>query len=291
MRMWPDCVPCILGMTVNLARDVGLDDTALKDVMRGVLAMGFVRDGSSELRAPLVVADIWARLVALAGNPDPLRSQKDAQNEAALGLLPLAEAYVSGNPDPLAAALKLGIAGNVLDTMVGPLGAPDDGFLEETARRSLDPGALEELRRRLRDARTITYLTDNCGEIVFDGLLIETIQTGRDVDITVVMRGASVINDATLDDAVTAGLLATACVVGNGDPNPLPSTMLSRVSPDVRRIIEGADLVISKGGANFELLEEEAGLAGKVTFLMHAKCHPLCSLHRAPPGGLILCNR
>lgn len=291
MRMWPDCVPCILGMTVNLARDVGLDEAALKDAMRGVLSMDFVRERASALQAPLVVAEIWAQLVALAGEPDPLRAQKDSQNEAALRLLPVAEAYVRDSPDPLMAALKLSIAGNVLDTMVGPLGAPDGGFLEETVRRSLDSGALEEVRRRLQDARAIAYLTDNCGEIVFDRLLIETIRACRDVDITVVVRGAPVINDATLEDAVATGLTGAARVVGNGDPNPLPSTMLSRVSPDVRRTIEGADLVISKGGANFELLEEEAGLAGKVTFLMHAKCHPLCTIHRTPPGGLILCNR
>ena len=291
MRMWPDCVPCILGMTVNLARDVGLDEAALQDVMRGVLSMDFVRERASELQAPPVVAEIWARLVAVAGEPDPLRPQKDSQNEAALRLFPVAEAYVRNNLDPLAAALKLSIAGNVLDTMVGPLGVPDDGFMEETARRSLDPGALEELRGRLREARTIAYLTDNCGEIVFDRLLIETIQAGRHVGITVVVRGAPVINDATLEDAVATVLSDAARVVGNGMPDPLPSTMLSRVSPDVRLAIEGADLVISKGGANFELLEEEAGLAGKVTFLMHAKCHPFCTIHRTPPGGLIICNR
>ena len=172
MRMWPDCVPCILWMTVNLARDVGLDEAALHDVMRGVLSMDFVRERASELQAPPVVAEIWARLVAVAVEPDPLRPQKDGQNEAALRLFPVAEAYVRNNLDPLAAALKLSIAGNVLDTMVGPLGVPDYGFMEETARRSLDPGALEELRWRLREARTIAYLTDNCGEIVFDRLLI-----------------------------------------------------------------------------------------------------------------------
>ena len=51
-----------------------------------------------------------------------------------------------------------------------------------------------------------------------------------------------------------------------------------------------ADLVVSKGGANFELLEEEAALRGKVTFLLLGKCLPLCRTLGVPRDGLIVRN-
>ena len=81
-----------------------------------------------------------------------------------------------------------------------------------------------------------------------------------------------------------------ADVVGNGIAEPLPGTDLSKVSERVRRLVEEADLVISKGGANYEMLDHELGLAGKTTFVLFGKCVPLCGSHGVERDELIVFN-
>jgi len=81
-----------------------------------------------------------------------------------------------------------------------------------------------------------------------------------------------------------------AAVAENGIPEPLPGTVLEKASPELKALMEEGDLIISKGGGNYDSLTEEEGLKGKVTFLFQAKCHPYCTLHRSPLGGLVLYN-
>lgn len=54
---------------------------------------------------------------------------------------------------------------------------------------------------------SLVYLTDNCGEIVLDKLLIEFLKKQYPaLRITAIVRGEAVINDATVEDAKETGL-------------------------------------------------------------------------------------
>ena len=67
----------------------------------------------------------------------------------------------------------------------------------------------------LKMGRSLVYLTDNCGEIVMDKLFIQEIQKYYPrIQVTVIVRGKSVMNDATMEDAVEVGLTNTAKVLG-----------------------------------------------------------------------------
>jgi len=112
----------------------------------------------------------------------------------------------------------------------------------------------------LERARRVAYLTDNAGEIVFDRLLIETIKQAASLEVVCVVKSVPVLNDATLAEAKLVGIDRLATVMENGINGPLPGTILARCSGDVRRLIEDADLIISKGGGNFDTLDEEIGL-------------------------------
>ena len=63
-----------------------------------------------------------------------------------------------------------------------------------------------QFEERLRRARTVVYLGDNCGEIVFDRLLIEMIRDRYGLDVIFVTRTLPVLNDATLQDAISVGM-------------------------------------------------------------------------------------
>lgn len=165
---------------------------------------------------------------------------------------------VFAEKDPLRAALGYAMTGNFID-----FGAMDS--VDEEKLRALLSGAAERvdaqnpayiaLRHGLSAARRLTLLTDNCGEIVLDKLLAEVIRTlYPDLDVTVLVRGGEVLNDATMEDAVQVGLnqLDGIRVMGNGDR--LAGTDIDRISPEAKEALLTADLILAKGQGNYETL-------------------------------------
>ena len=139
-------------------------------------------------------------------------------------------------------------------------------------------------------ARSIVYLGDNCGEIVFDRLLIRTMRKAGSAPVTFVARALPVLNDATVADALAVGTDEVARLIDNGIPRPMPSTLLADLGDEARLAIETADLIVSKGGGNYEVLGGDAALRGRVTFLVDGKCNPLCREHGLARGMPILRN-
>ena len=160
--------------------------------------------------------------------------------------------------DPLRAALGYAMTGNFID--FGAMDSVDEGKLsallaDAPERVAPDTPAYLELVRDLAAARRLVLLTDNCGEIVMDKLLAETIhRLYPSLEITVLVRGGPVLNDATMEDAVQVGFdhLEGITVMGNGDR--LAGTALDRISPEAHRAITEADLIIAKGQGNYETL-------------------------------------
>jgi uncharacterized protein with ATP-grasp and redox domains len=79
-------------------------------------------------------------------------------------------------------------------------------------------------------------------------------------------------------------------VLENGITEPFPGTSLGEVSPDVSALIRDSDLIISKGGGNYDVLSEERALDGKVSYLLPAKCRPYATLHRVRRRSLLVLN-
>ena len=189
--------------------------------------------------------------------------------EASEGLLP----RIWAAADPLRAALGYAMTGNFID--FGAMDSVDEAKLtallaESPHRVSPDLPAYADLRADLAAARRLVLLTDNCGEIVMDKLLAETIhRLYPALDITVLVRGGEVLNDATMEDAVQVGLdrMEGVTVMGNGDR--LAGTDLTRVSPEARTAILGADLIIAKGQGNFETLR---GCGLNIYYAFLCKC-------------------
>jgi len=290
MRTYPDCLPCLLNNAINMARQAGNDESLPQAVLEAALKLKPFRGGVWDTFTPVATMQTWQALTALVGDADPLSAKKRGQNEAALRMLPHARRHVAESPDPFLTALKLCILGNVFDTMVGPLVNPSPQLLQDLEAMPLDDANVTEFRRRLAAASSIVYLSDNCGEVVFDLLFLETLMRTHEVDVVLVAREIPTINDATVAEAVEVGMGTVARVIGNGDRRPLPSTDLASCSAEVARLLTEADLVISKGGANYELLSEQQVTAGRITYLLHGKCRPLCAEHGVQPGGLIVTN-
>jgi len=289
MQMWPECAPCIDEMISKVAR-MALDDQAVAEFMEEVRRLPALVDPTGTFRSPEVVRDAWSLLVARTGEADPLADVKRRQNELALDLFDTARHIVFESGDPFQLAVKFAAAGNTLDAMVDVTGGPRADLVDRVATMRVNPEQVEIFRERVARAGQIVYFGDNCGEIVFDRLLLEVIEAAAAVQVTFVTREGPVVNDATIADALAVGLDAVAHIIGNGISEPLPGTDLGEVSTRVRELVEEADLVISKGGANYEMLDHEPELAGKTTFVLFGKCVPLCGSHGVERDDLIVCN-
>jgi len=224
---------------------------------------------------------IHARLRELTGNTDPYAAVKKRFNRMAIEMLPELRDKVANDTDPLQAAVRLTIAGNIID--FGPKGNTTEEDALDTIAHALDAplhGDMEVFRQATDEAEDILYLCDNAGEIVFDRLLVEQLGAAR---VTVAVRGAPVINDASMEDAQAAGLTALTKVISNG--SDAPGTLLDDCSEVFRQHFRTADLIIAKGQGNFETLSEEPA---NVFFLFKVKCPVIAAHAHAPLGAQVL---
>ncbi len=210
----------------------------------------------------------------VTGCPDAYAGIREKSNRDALRLYPRLKEIVESADDRLLAAAKLAIAGNIID--FGALG--EDFDVEATISRVLEsPLSVDgyaQFSERARTAGTVLYLADNAGEIVFDRVLIEELS---DEQVTVAVRNRPYLNDATLADAKTAGLTDVAHVIG--------APIHPETSPELQDAWHSADLIISKGQANYESYSDAEG---PIFFLLIAKCDLVASHIGATKGDTIL---
>lgn len=208
--------------------------------------------------------------------------EKEASNKTALEIYNLIKPDVLISTDPFGMALRLSIAGNIMD-----YGASTEFDIHETIQKVLvTPFAIDhsfELREKIRQANHILVLGDNAGEIVFDKLMIELM---LHPNVTYAVRGSAVLNDATRDDAKMVNMEDVADLIDNG--SKIPSTILSACSPEFITIYNDADLIISKGQGNFEGLMHEND--PRIYFLLMVKCDVVAEKIGVEKGSFVVYN-
>jgi len=223
-------------------------------------------------QSPPVMSQQIHRIVRnISRNKDPYRQVKDRFNRYALDIYPLCQKMINRSSVSFETAVRLAIAGNIID--FGPNSQIGPSVIDETIDHALSGqllGDIELLSKAVRSVDNILYLGDNCGEIVFDRLLIEQLPLHK---VTFAVRGSSVINDATLADAEATGMTDLVKVIDNG--SDAPGTIIENCSDAFRQRFDRADLVISKGQGNYEALSD---VDKDIFFLLKAKC-PLIAQH------------
>ncbi len=271
MEMAPECIPCLLGRVLFEAELCAPDKSAkvVRDSLK-ILSEGFEPGvNSAEL-----ATRVHRRVYSVLGCKDPYRELKIKSDEVALSLLPEAKEFIETSHDRLEAALLCSIAGNVLDFGIGTgFDEPDKlrGQFGSLVRQGLDLNDVPKVRGCLKSAKKIVYLLDNCGEVVFDKLLIEELKKFN-LKIIGVVKGEPVLTDVSMEDARRVGidemfdeLLSTGTFAVGID--------MKRIGDRLRAEMNSADLIISKGMANFEALSNE--ITRPILYVMRAKCRPV----------------
>jgi len=180
------------------------------------------------------------------------------------------------------------IAGNIID-----FGVKGEIDINKEVKRivnrekdSIKKGVFhfDKFKEELKKAKTILYLGDNAGEVVFDRILIEEIKSiYPDKKIFYAVKEKAAINDALIEDAIFCGIDKSAEIISNG--TDAPGTILSLCSKEFLKLYRKADIIISKGQGNYETLSNSKR---PIFFLFMVKCEVVARNSGCDKGSIVL---
>jgi uncharacterized protein with ATP-grasp and redox domains len=280
MQIYLDCIPCFVRQALDSVRLATDDEKIQEKVVREVLRLASELDMRQS--PPIIGQQIHRLIRELVGKDDPYRKIKRRFNNLALKLYPELRKQIVSSNNWLETAIRLSIAGNIID--FGVNGSVNESDLNRAISESLtadfDSMQLQSFQDAIEQAEEILYLADNAGEIVFDRLLIEQLPYEK---VTVVVKGKPVINDAMRKDAMAAGLPRIVEVIDNGSDGP--GTILESCSQSFKDRFDKADLVIAKGQGNYENLSD---IDKNIFFILKAKCPVIARDLSCEVGQMIL---
>jgi len=242
----------------------------------------FFHNNWDDLNSPESARNLHRLLKSYTHNPDPFKKEKSKDNDQALKLVPGLESIINKSADTFNTALRLAIAGNVID-----FAANDNFNINKTIDKVLNSefgiNHSDQLKNALSVAESVLYLGDNAGEIVFDRLFIRTI---NHKNLTYAVRGGPVINDATMEDAEYTGMTKIVNVISSG--YDAPSTVPEKSGKTFRKHFSEADIIISKGQGNLEGLVSLDD--NRIFFLLMIKCEVMAEFLKVEKDSFVVFN-
>ncbi len=272
MRMASKCPACLLNRIYLECKLVTEDEELIKKVMDSSMNMILQEFRKGEINA-IASTKVHRIVYRMLNDSDPYRELKRKANEESLRVLPLVKKLIE-NGDKFRNSVKASIIGNSFDYGVLDHDVNDSNFMEYFKIEFSKEFAIDHVDDIKHLAKgKVVYIGDNAGEIVFDRLLVEEIKKAGGF-VSFIVRGKPVLSDATIDDARIAGIDKIADeILTNGEG---AIGIIEEELPEItRERLESADLIISKGMANYECLSESK--YNNIAFLLKAKCEPVAN--------------
>lgn len=254
---------------------VDVDESVQIQILRQILPILSQHDPSAP--PPTMARKVFDFLFGSLGEADFYSDVKIDSHDAAMALYPRLKELVHEGEEPFLQALKIAGTGNIMDVTV----QEEIDLLQEIHHQLTQPLPRDEVRnfrQLVNRSKYLLYIADNVGETVFDRVLIEEL----DIPVKYVVKGGPAMNDATYQDAVNAGIDQVAEIIETGSQTP--GTDLEDCSPEFRQLFHESDLVLSKGQANYETLDNQGK---KMYFLLRAKCPIVAEKIGFPVGRLV----
>jgi len=271
MKMSPECVPCLIRRVLFETAEVD-PSRSVETVKFASVALG--RLFEEDVCSAVVATEVHRGVYRMLGDDDPYQKLKAKSNEVALELYPSAERFVSRSKDKLKASFLCAVVGNVLDFGIGT-GFDHPAKLKKEFKNLLDEGLghddTPKVRKLLKKDAKVAYLLDNCGEVVFDRLVLRQLKS-MGVRVTLVVKEEPILTDATMKDIRGLGFEGLVERIVES-PGFAVGVDLPSMDGGFGDMLRDQDLVIAKGMANFESLSE-TDLA-PVAYLLRTKCAPV----------------
>jgi len=272
MQAFVDCVHCYLKQAVTCMSIAGIDVDRQHQILFELMDDIKIMD---RLRTPAENStEMLLKVYKLINSADPYKEIKIKSNEMALELYSGLRDYLDRSPDRLREALKISVSGNVIDLGINRT-FDINASLEESLKNGFSRDDYHSFVRILDDVEDVVIVAEELSHL------------GKRV--TYIVKGGPILNDATQEDALQSGINKTARVITTGS-NYLGAP-LKKVSGEVINLLEKSRLIISKGQANFESLEDEALARGRIFFLLKIKCESVAKVAGSTFGDIVFFKR
>jgi uncharacterized protein with ATP-grasp and redox domains len=274
MKSDPRCAPCLLNRSLYEAELSTNDKSLVFEAIKGGLE--YLEEHFCEgVRATDISTGIHRRVYSILGDDDPYREMKAQCNAIAAGMMPAVREAIEDAPpeDRFRLAVLASIVGNNFDfgLQEHQVEVEDfEGLFKEEMGRGLNVDDTDAILG-LAGGGKVVYLTDNCGEIYFDEIVLELLKEAG-AHVTLVVRGGNIVTDATMEDVRRMGLDRKVDRVLTTGSNAI-GVCLKELPPGTREAMENSDVIISKGMANYESLSDEG--FRPIAYLLRAKCGPV----------------
>lgn len=272
MKIPRECISCLARQAVEIAEEATSNIKMQEEIIKGSLQeLGKMNFNET---APEIAFRMHQHAKKITGIKDPYKRLKEQYNEIAKEIYDriIDEKWLDKAKDPFDMACRLAIAGNIIDFSVGLNLEPSDivKSVEDSIKHDIFGVGSAALQKAVKESENIMYIADNAGEIIFDKFLLENLPRHK---VTYVVKGGPIVNDATMEDAISTGVTNLVKVIDNG--HSAQGTILKDCSSSFKEVFNKADLIISKGQANFETL---SGIRDKnIFYLLRAKCGSVAS--------------
>jgi len=279
MKITEQCIDCLLSR-VKLECTLCHANPTLTDATMTECGMVMSEIRSAPLSHPQIASRIHRSAYEILGNPDPFADLKERGNQQAIEVCKEIRNELSTFREYVLASVigntfDYGVKGHIVEENFS------DFFQREFARGL----TIDDTDKIAPLCSRVVYLSDNCGEIVLDRLLIEYLRS-QGSHITLVVKDAPILNDATLKDARELGLDKRVDLLTTTGGGAEIGLCMENIPDDLRNAISRCTIIIAKGMANFESLSEMVNLP-PVAYLLAAKCRPVADEVGVPVGSKI----
>lgn len=253
-RLHPECISCMMKIHLDKCPSDMSEDKKVEYMQR---VLKVLAEAPAKYGAPVIVRTINAIQEEMFGVKKEYADIKKHYNLVMMRHEAQVDEKLMQSADSVKTAIQYAMIGNYIDfgARINVNEEQLTELLNDSDKFAIDEKQYKELSADLEKAHKLVYLTDNCGEIVMDKLLLRELQKKYpDLGITVLVRGTEVINDATMEDAAQVGLTELVRVIPNG--SDIAGTWLEEISEEAKEALEEADVIISKGQGNFETMRK-----------------------------------
>ena len=281
MKSFKECVPCILRQVDEIGNRLFKNDEKTKNLIHEEASKILEKTNISSMTPPEATTLTHQAISKLTGIKDFYKHIKKENNEFALSLYPKLKEIMQNSEDKLLAAIRLSIAGNIID--YGAHSSFDvNSSIKETMAEKFTVDDYLKFKKDLANSHQVLYIGDNAGEIVFDKLLVS--ETSKlDKKVVFAVKSKPILNDVMMEDAEFVSMTKLAKVVESG--SDLAGTMLNKVTKEFLDIYDASDLIIAKGQGNIETLEDENK---SIYYLLKCKCIHLSRRLKCKKNAIIL---
>ena len=284
-RLHPECISCMTKVHLEKCpKDIAEEKKV--EYMQKVLKI--LAEAPAKYGAPVIVRTIQQLQEEMLGIKQEYAEIKKRYNEVMMQYEDKVMEHMAKSEDSVKTGIQYAMIGNYIDfgARITVTEEHLTELLNAPERFVVDEKQYQELRTDLGKAKKLVYLTDNCGEIVMDKLLVREIKNAYpDLEITVMVRGYEVVNDATMEDAKQVGMCDIATVMTNG--SDIAGTWVEEISEEAKKVLDEADVIISKGQGNFETLRK---CGRNIYYIFLCKCDLFANTFQVPKLTGMLIN-